>query len=133
MQANELTLGVDYLNNGTETNEVFKRYEEYLNRSTYIGENHTPDARNTISLYRTFPTKSGNFKGVQKSSIKLTKDHAVAGVDGVATLTAPSIAEVNFSFPVGVSAADVKKVRQRLIAALDDDILCDGLNIQLMV
>lgn len=133
MQSNELTLGVDYLNNGTEVNEVYKRYEEYLNRSTYIGANHTPDTRDTLSLYRTFPTKSGNFKGVQKSSIKLTKDHAVPGVDGVATLTAPSIIEINFSIPVGVSAADVKKCRQRALAALDDDTLCDGLNIQLMV
>lgn len=133
MQPNVIELAVDYLNNGTTTNEEFSRYEEYLNRSVYIGSAHVPDNRNTLSLYRTFPTKSGNFKGVSKSSVKLTKDYPVTGADGVSILTAPVIFEVNVSVPVGVSAADVKKCRQRLIAALDSDELCDALNIQLMV
>lgn len=133
MQPNVISIDVDYLNNGTETTEEFNRYEEYLNRSVYIGEGHTPDARNTLAMYRTFPTKSGNFKGVSKSSIKLTKDYPVAGVDGVSTLTSPAIFEVNFSVPVGVTAAEAKKCRQRLIAILDSDELCDALNIQLMV
>lgn len=133
MQSNTITLDVDPLNNGTVVPENFERYEEYLNRSVYIGEGHTPDARNTLAMYRTFPTKSGNFKGVAKSSIKLTKDHVVPGVDGVANLTAPSILEINFSVPVGTPANEVRKLRQRAIAALDDDVVCDGLNIQLMV
>lgn len=133
MQPNVMIIAVDKLNDGTTTDESFNRYEEYLNRSVYIGVGHTPDARNTLAMYRTFPTKSGNFKGVAKSSIKLTKDHAVPGVDGVSSLTSPVIIEVNFSVPVGVSAADVKICRQRLIAALDSDEICDALNIQLMV
>lgn len=133
MQPNAIILAVDSLNNGTTHDEEFKRYEEYLNRSVYIGSAHTPDSRNSLALYRTFPTKSGNFKGVSKSSFKLTKDHAVAGADGVSILTSPIIMEVNFSVPVGVAAADVKLCRQRLIAMLDSDEICDALNIQLMV
>jgi len=133
MQDNVISLAVDKLNNGTTIIEDFNRYEEYLNRSVYIGTGHTPDSRNTLAMYRTFPTKSGNFKGVSKSSIKLTKDHMVSGADGVSSLTSPVIVEVNFSVPVGVSAADMKICRQRLIAALDSDEICDALNIQLMV
>lgn len=133
MQPNVLSINVDYLNNGTTTPETFDRYEEYLNRSAYIGLNHTPDSRNTIGLYRSFPTKSGNFKGVSKSSVKLTKDVQVTGVDGVALLTSPIIVEVNFSVPVGVTAAELKKVRQRMISILDSDTVMDSLSIQLMV
>lgn len=133
MQANTLALSVDSLNNGTTTVEQYERYEEHLNRSLYIGANHRPDARDTIGLYRTFPTKSGNFKGVQKSSIKLTQDFQVPGADGVSTLTAPAIIEINFSFPVGMPVADMLKCRQRAIAIQDNDTVCDGLNVQLMV
>lgn len=133
MQPNTLTLNVDYLNNAITTAEGYDRYEEYQNRSVYVGSTHSPDSRDTVSLYRSFPTKNGNFKGVQKSSIKLSKDHTVNGVDGVATLTSPVIIEVNFSVPVGVSPADVLKCRQRIIALLDDDTICDALNNQLMV
>lgn len=133
MQPNAITLPVDPLNDDTIVNEEYTRYEEYLNRSVYIGTGHTPDARNTIAMYRTFPTKSGNFKGVSKSSIKLTKDFPVSGVDGSTTLSSPLIAEVNFSVPVGVTPAQVKACRQRLIAILDSDTICDPLNIQLMI
>lgn len=133
MQPNVISIDVDYLNNGTTTNEEFNRYEEYLNRSVYIGSGHTPDSRNTLAMYRTFPTKSGNFKGVSKSSVKLTLDHSVAGADGVSTLTSPVIIEMNFSVPVGVTAAQLKKCRQRALALLDLDAVCEPLNIQLMV
>lgn len=133
MQANQLSITVDAANNGTPAAETYDRYEEYQNRSTYIGATHTPDARDTISLYRTFPTKSGNFKGVSKSAIKLTEDVSVAGVDASTTLTAPIILELSFSVPVGTPTADVVHVRQRALALLDDDTFMDSLNIQLMV
>lgn len=133
MQPNQLLLDVDYLNDGTTTEETYERYEEYQNRAVYVGENHTPDSRDTVNLYRSFPTKSGNFKGVAKSSIKSTVDHVVPGVDGVAQLTSPVIIEVTFSVPLGVSAADLLKCRQRVLALLDDDAVMDKLNLQLMV
>lgn len=133
MQANQLSVQTDPLNNGTIVPEPYDRYEEYQNRSVYIGASHTPDTRDTISLYRSFPTKSGNFKGVSKSSVKLTKDHLVLGVDGVSNLTSPVIVEVNFSVPLGVTAANLLEIRQRVIALLDDDSMMDALSIQLMV
>lgn len=133
MQANTLTLSVDAANNATPANEVYTRYEEYQNRSSYIGANHTPDDRDQLALYRTFPTKSGNFKGTAKSSVKFTKDVEVAGVDSSTTLTAPIILDVSFSVPVGATSADLIHARQRLIALLDSDSLMDSLNIQLMV
>lgn len=133
MQANQLTLSVDAGNNGTPANETYTRYEEYQNRSTYIGANHTPDDRDLLAIYRTFPTKTGNFKGTAKSSVKFTKDVEVAGVDSNTTIASPIIVECSFSVPVGASAAELKHARQRIIAALDNDSFMDSLNIQLMV
>jgi len=133
MQPNSITLPVDYLNNGTTTDETYTRFEEYQNRSVYIGENHSPDMRDTISLYRSFPTKNGNFKGVAKTSVKLSVDHTVPGVDGVAQLSAPIIWELSASIPVGVSVEDALKSRQRALAVLDLDAVMTPLNSQLMV
>jgi hypothetical protein len=133
MQDNVITLAVDELNTGSTTNHVFDRFEEFSNRAVYIGENHALTAKDTLSLYRTFPKASGNFPGVAKSSFKFSKDYAITGVDGVASLTSPVIVEVSFSVPVGVAEADQLIMRQRAIALLDDDTIMGALMNQLMV
>lgn len=133
MQPDQIILPVDVLNNGTAVNLTMTRYEESVNKSVYISPTHVPELRDTLGLYRTQPTKSGNFKGVAKSALKLTKDVLVAGVDSTTTLTAPMIIDVSFSIPVGAVEADVEELRQRVIAALDNSVLMRGLNTQLMV
>lgn len=133
MQANQISLNVDVLNDGNTVAQTYDRYEEFQNRSIYVGATHVPEARDQMAIYRTFPSKSGNFKGVSKSAIKFTADVEVPGVDASTTLTAPMIGEVTFSLPVGCAAADVKELRQRIIAALDVDTFMDSLSIQLMV
>jgi hypothetical protein len=133
MLANQITLSVDAANDGNAANQTYDRYEEFQNRSVYIGTDHLPEARNMFAVYRTFPTKSGNFKGVSKSAVKFTQDVEVAGVDSSTTLTAPIIVELSFSVPVGAASADLTELRQRVLAALDDDTLMDALNVQLMV
>jgi hypothetical protein len=65
--------------------------------------------------------------------VKFTDDVEVSGVDSSTTLAAPMILEISFSIPVGTAATDVKHLRQRALAALDDDSVMDALNIQLMV
>lgn len=133
MQPDQLTLSVDATNVGTPADQVYTRYEEYQNRATYIGASHTPDSRDQLGLYRTFPTKTGNFKGVGKTAVKFTEDVSVDGVDASTSISAPIILEVSFSVPVGASAASILEMRQRALAALDDDTLMDALNIQLMI
>lgn len=133
MLDNVITLSVDVENNGTAVNTDFTRYEEFQNRSTYIGGNHSIDAVDTLQFYRTFPKSSGNFKGVAKSSFKRTKSITVLGVDGVARLTSPLIAEVSFSIPVGATPAQVLLLRQELVATLDLDVIMNAVNNQLMI
>lgn len=133
MQPNQITIDVDTANTGSTTAQAYDRFDEYQNRSVYVGANHTPDARDTISLYRTFPTKSGNFKGVMKSSIKLVRDQSVAANDGVSTLTSPAIFELSASLPVGMTAANAVEMRQLLHALIDDDSFMDDLQIKQMV
>lgn len=134
MQPGSITLNVDTLNDGTTiVAEVYTRYDEYNNRSVYIGESHDLSLRDMLSLYRTFPKASGNFKGVAKSAAKLTYDIVVPGLDGVADLTAPLIAEMSFSVPVGATDAQVLLMRQRLLALLDLDSVMTELNTKLLV
>lgn len=133
MQPNSIILPVDKLNTGVTTDETFGRYDEYQNRTIYTGDGHSLSSDNKLTMYRTFPKPSGNFKGVGKSSYKFTKDFTVLGVDGLAQLTAPLIVEVNFSIPVGISDADVLEARQRALALLDIDTIMDDLNIGLVI
>jgi hypothetical protein len=133
MQPNTVTLSVDVANDASNTDEDYTRYDEYQNRAVYIGDDHVPELRNLLGIYRTFPTKNGNFKGTAKSSVKFTQDVLVTGVDGVSSLAAPIILDLSFSVPVGADVADLVHLRQRLLALIDDDTFMDSLNIQLMV
>lgn len=132
MQADQITLNVDELNNGTDVPSIYSRYEETQNRSVYITADHTPATREQFTFFRSAPTRTGNFKGVQKSSVKFTKDTEVLGVDGT-TLASAIIVEISFSIPAGIDASRVLRARQVAIAMLDDDTVMDKLNIQLMV
>lgn len=124
MLPNTITLAVDLLNNGTTSDEVFTRMEELVNRSTYRGPNHSSASRNTKQFYRTLPKRSGNSLGAAKVAVKFTTDKVVAGVDGN-NVVAPLIADLGFSIPVGATTADLKALRQRIIASLDQDAVWD--------
>lgn len=123
MQPQIITLAVDLLNTGSSTDVVYTRFDQYQNRSVYHAAGHTPLMRDMMTLYRTPSKKSGNFPGVQKSSMKFTKDYAVAGVDTETTLVATAIHEVSSSIPLGVSSADQLVIRQTGIAAQDQDAI----------
>jgi len=114
------------LNSGSTTNEVFTRHEEQINRSTYRGPDHSVAVPNTLQFYRTLPKRSGVYLGSAMVSIKLTQARTVLSASGL-DIQARDIAVVSFSIPVGVTAAQMKAVRQRLIAALDSDTVMDNL------
>lgn len=128
MQPDEITLSVDLLNTGILTDIDYRRVEEYLNRSSYISEEHEPGKRDTLAFYRTPYKSTSTFKGTRKTSVKFTVDEDVLAPDGTTT-SAPAIIEVNFSIPVGVTAAQILVYRQRLIALLDSDTIMDDLNV----
>lgn len=132
MQTNEITLAVDTANTGSTTDKVYTRFEENLNRSKYIAEGHTLASRDTLDLYRTAPKTSGNFRGVAKTSVKITTDITVSGVDGT-DLVAPVIVECSFAVPVGTSPTITLEKRQQLVALLDRDDIMAGLNDLLMI
>lgn len=121
MLENTITLSVDKANTGSPVSEVISRYEEFQNRSTYIADDHSFAGRHLIQVYRTFPQRSGNFRGQLKTNIKHTKDFTVLGVDG-SNLVTPAIVDTNFSFPVGIADADVIEMIQWIISMLDDNV-----------
>lgn len=121
MLDNTITWSVDDTHDSTPADQVYTRYDEYQNRTVYNGPGHALDARNQAVVTRSFPTVSGNFRGVAKSSLKFSEDVEVAGVDSSTTNVAPSIITVNFAIPVGTTAAQAMEMRQRVVAALNDE------------
>lgn len=122
MLDNTITLSVDPENDGGPVNQVFTRIEEYQNRSVYKGPNHSFVNRDTLSFYRTPPKKSGIFNGTLKTAQKFSTDITVATSDGGTTVL-PLIGQVDFSVPIGATAAQCMALRQRILAALDLDAL----------
>jgi hypothetical protein len=134
MQPDVITLAVDEENDGVGlVNHVYSRFDEYQNRTTYIGADHSLQSRNTLGLYRTLPKSNGNFRGVAKSAVKFSQDITVDGLDGVSQITAPIIVEVSVSLPVGATPADALIARQRVVALVDRDDIMTPLMEQLMI
>lgn len=134
MQPDQITLSVDEENDGVgPVDHVYSRFESHLNRSVYVGPGHAISSKNTLSLYRTAPKPSGNFRGVAKTAVKFSEDLLVDGVDGVAQITAPIIIDVSFSIPVGATHAAILKARQRALSLLDYDTVMTPLNETLMI
>lgn len=125
MQPDQITLNVDVLNDGVTVAQVYDRFSEFQNRTVYAGVNSAPEARDEITLYRTFPTKNGNFNGVKKSAMKITEDVTVTGADGVSQLTAPVIIEISCSVPTGTTDAKLLEVMQRAVALADTTVATD--------
>jgi hypothetical protein len=128
MQANIITLAVDTANTGSTTDLTLTRHSEEMNKATYIGDDHVTDSRDQMSFHRSAPKPSGQSRGMQRSTIKFTKDFAVPNADGSGNIVLPLILEVGFTVPVGTPSADVLEMRQRVVAICDDDTICDALN-----
>lgn len=124
-----ITLNVDPANNAVIVPEAYARHDDSQpNRTRYISPVHTLLGRDVLDFYRTPPKKAGNFNGVAKSGFKFTTDITVPAADGTTTVVSPTIGEVSFSLPLGFTTAQIKKLRQRMIATLDDDALMLKLN-----
>lgn len=128
-----IVLPVDKLNDGTPTDKTFTRSSEFQNRSVYSGPLHSAVEKDTLSFYRSYEKRNGNFLGVFKASVKLSQDMNVPGYDNTTTINAPSIIEVNFSIPVGVTAAQMLEQRQAIIALLDNDTVMTELLVRQII
>lgn len=135
MLSNTIEIPVNHDNDDGTTPTVdhqYDRWEETLNRSTYVHTNHTLGAKDQLSFYRTLPKQSGTFRGMAKTAFKFSRDVTVEDSAG-GTIIVPQIVHVTFSNPVGVSAADKLLARQRVAALLGLDAIMDPLQNQLMV
>lgn len=129
MQPNEIALAIDLANNGTDTNVVYTRLEELVNRSTYGGPTHSYSSTDTVQFYRTNPVRSGPFLGAAKQSVKTTVTVMVPDAEGNDS-PRPLIVETSFSIPVGTATAVILAARQKHVSLLDRDDIMDPLNNQ---
>lgn len=121
--ADSVTLSVDTTNDNTPVNEVISLFDGTTGRKEFHFPGHSFTSRETVVFTRSLPKQSGNFAGTRKTTFKLTDDEIVDGVDPLTDVKAPGILEINCSLPVGISSAVAKKMRQRAIAILDNDVL----------
>jgi len=92
-----------------------------VNRSTWHGEAHSSTKRDELSLLVSDPKASGNFNGVRKSTVKITRDQEVAtATDMNVDHLAPLIGAISFSVPVGTSDASVMDIIECLRGLLND-------------
>lgn len=131
MLSNTMTVTVDLsAASGLASEEVvFSRYEEQTNKTLYVGPNHLPSNRDVLQFARSFPTKVGAFKGIQKTSFKLTKDVSVVG-DASNTFVVPLILEVSLSLPVGTDSLLLERARKVAAELLIDSTLMNTFNVQ---
>lgn len=126
-----LTISVDKANDASAVNEVFTRDGGSVapNKSFYYGDLHTVDAKETLAFARVLPKINGNFKGTQRSSQKYARAFNVLGVDGN-TIQAIATTECIDSFPVGMTSAQKKEMRQYMIGLRDNDTIMDKIHDQ---
>lgn len=123
MQPNILVLPVDAVNNGTLTDRSYRRFEEFKDRSVYVGPNHSYISPDTLSIYRTDPKPTASSRGVSKCAVKLSEVVSVPSPDGITNVESTLIGHVSFNLPIGMTPADLLEFRQRIIAVLDHDLM----------
>jgi len=116
---------IEYMPDRTTPVEFdYNRYRSNgINRTSWHGESHTDQMRDELSLLVGDPKTSANFRGVRKSTFKITRDQEVTGVDTSTELIAPLIANVSFSAPVGTSDAAFIDVCEAIRGLLDQPAL----------
>jgi len=123
MLDNTITLAYDAEGDGSPVDVVIRRDQEYADRSVYV----FPDADgadHNVGFYRTRPKQVGNFKGVARTRVKITKPVEVVGVDG-STITSASIYELSVSNPKGMSPEDKTASLEELKAVLENAIILE--------
>lgn len=103
-----------------------RTYERYSgpedDKSVFLGENHTPTTKDTLSFYRRPAKRNGNFFGVNRTSLKFHKDVTVPGIDGL-DVNSAVIVELNISAPAGAESEALSLLKGPLRDLLFSDIL----------
>lgn len=123
MLQDPLVLSVETATPGTYADKTFRKDSQNGNGSLYLSSSHSNTSRDTLTVVRGLPTRVGNFRGVQRGSLKTTKDISVPGYDSSTTLTQPLIFQLSGSIPVGATDEAIQAERRKMRAMLDDDDL----------
>lgn len=118
-----LSVQIDKENDGSAIAVVLTELDRSADRSRYKFPSHSLISRDQVEFMRTFNKKSGNFNGVARASIKLTRDVTVPGVDVTTSVTAPQIAQISFNNPVGTSPAQDLELAMRLVGIIIDNVI----------
>jgi hypothetical protein len=93
---------------------TFARFDAVSNKSEYRADDHTAALRHKLEFYRTPEKASGNYRGSRKSTVKYTHDVSVPNRDGSGNVVAPIVVTTTYSYPIGVSDADLKEGMRKI-------------------
>lgn len=111
--------------NSLTLNEVqYLSFESDNARNVLLSPTSTQALRDQITLGRELPKASGNFRGVRKIQLKITRDVVVTDSLGN-DIVAPLIATVQFAVPVGTDPSKVAILRTDIAALTADDEVTD--------
>jgi hypothetical protein len=126
-QPNEIALIVDPLNNGTTETQTYSNQSRAEGSSLYRLVGSDLKNRDELRFAATLPKRSGNFPGVLRTEVRLTQSVEVEGVETSTTVSGTATLSLQASIPLGMTEADVKLLRQRMIALLDEDSVVSDL------
>lgn len=129
MQANTITIDDDAVGG---VDKLYERNVEELHSSTYVNDESTAELRDQVKLFRNVPQVNGLSRGVNRTSIKLTKDVAVPNSEGSGDIIAPITVEIVVIAPVGADPLIVKSQRN-YAALLEGQLEADKLREDRMV
>lgn len=125
---------LSFSNDGTvaATDHVYKKRAHELDTAMYrtaasIADPTAPE--DSISLSVTEAKATSSFYGTRRVNVTTREGKAVA-VPGGSTAVYPLVSKLNFSFPVGATAADIKRQLRRISAFLltaEAEALCCSL------
>lgn len=125
MQPNVITLGTG------ESQVSLRRFEEKSDSSVYIVDNeHSAGKPSQLTLWRKFPTKQANgFQGTRRSEarFRLGVNAAAADVPDQRVFPVTAIADLIFSFPVGIDEVERQKLLTRLSLLLAEQSVIESL------
>lgn len=111
-----ITLQVDETNDSNPVETVYTAFRDGI----YLHSGHTTASRDMLQFSSVAPKQSGNFYGVDRSTVKFTIDTVVVGVNGE-NIKVPYVVKIESSMPSGVSDALKMKMRQRVVSLYDLD------------
>lgn len=129
MQPDQISINVDVANDDNIVQQTYNRVTSPgTSTSLYRMEGSDLVNKDELRFTGSLPKRNGNFQGVIRSGVRLSKDQEVPGVDTTTSIDSLVVMALDCSIPVGTPTATIVELRQRMHALIDSDAIMQPLN-----